>query len=255
MTGRSAQAPEAETWIGFAGLARAVLFEGGRIRIVAAVSGGRIHPRDLPIRLPLELDAPPDRLLLPDAVEIGRYGLGVVEAEAVRDQREVAVEHYTLHLRQPPEGLPTGAALDSGASVFHLTVRNEPADPACAGLTLGESEVALDPRGSFWTADITLRGPERAMLRIGDPYWDRPMWEGDEPEDLPISLSQLPPIFHGTPQRLSSSGTGSGIFRHTLSFAWYDGPLALTAAAPGCGSVTLTCGVDAHRRGCRALTP
>ena len=244
VTGTSAMPPPppsaARTWIGFADPARASLFEGGRVRAVIVVSGELLRS---PLRLPVNRRVPADQLLVPEEVEIEEYGHGAVEIVGIGDQRSEAAANYRITLLPPSEGLPPGVAFAEAATTFRVTLNDGDRHPGCARLELGATGEDFDFDGSFSTAQVTLEGPRNVGLRFLEPYWDERLEEREDPPDLPLDLSDVPPIILAIPNSLSYQGLSAGGHRQRISLSWYQ-DLELAAVAPGCEPVPLRCPVE-----------
>lgn len=240
--------PEPETWIGFADPARATLIEGSRVRAVVLVSGDLL---DAPLRLSLERDAPADQLVVPEEIEIEAYGHGAVEVVGLVDGRSEAAGAYRITLLPPPEGLPPRVAFAEGATTYRVTLNDGDRDPGCGRLELNATREDFDFDGYFSKARITLEGPRNVGLRFHGPYWDDRLLDREEPPDLPIDVSDAPPITLAIPTSLSYQGLSAGGRRQRVSLSWYD-DLHVQAVAPGCRPLRLRCPVRTIlTQGCR----
>ena len=244
VTGMSAMPPPPpvapKTWIGFAGPARASIFEGGRVRAVIVVSGELLGS---PLRLFVDRSAPADQLLVPEEVEIDEYGHGAVEIVAISDQRSEAAANYRITLLPPPEGLPPGVAFAAETTRFRITLNNVDRQPGCARLELAATREDFDFDGQFSTARFTVEGPQNVALRFVEPYWDERLEEREDPPDVPIDVSDLPAITLAIPSSLPHQGLSAGGHRQRITLSWYR-DLHLAAVVPGCEPVALRCPVE-----------
>lgn len=240
--------PEPQTWIGFASPTRASLVEGGRVRAVVVVSGERLR---LPLRLPVDGNAPAGELLVSEEVEIEAYAHGAVEIGGIRDQRSEGTASYELALREPPEGLPSGVAFAEGATTFRVTVHDAEGRAECSRLDLEVSRESFNRPGGFSTARFTVEGPPDLAVRFLEPYWDDRFEQWDEPPELPLDLSDIPPVTLAIPSSLSYQRLSSGGHRQRIPLSWYN-DLEVAAVAPGCRPVSLECQARTIlTRGCR----
>ncbi len=235
--------PEPKTWIGFADPARASLFEGGRVRAVVLVSGEVLGS---PLRLSVESSAPADQLLVPEELDIGVSRHGAIEIIGLDDGRSEAPSRYQITLTPPPEGLPPGVVFAEAATTFRVTLNDRDREPGCTRLQLVATHERFDSDGKFSTAQITLEGSQNVALRFVEPYWDERLEERNEPPNVPIDLSNVPPINLAIPNSLSYQPLSAGGHRQRISLSWYR-DLQLAAVAPGCKPVPVRCRRESRR--------
>ena len=207
------------------------------MRALIAVSG---EPLVSPLRLTVDRSAPADQLLVPEEVEIEGNAHGVVEIVGLEDGRSETESSYQITLLPPPEGLPVGVAFAEAATTFRVTLHDGDQQSGCRPLRLSASGERVDSRGGFSTARITMEGPWNVALRFLEPYWSDRLEDWEEPPDLPIDLSAIPPVTLAIPNALSYRQLAAGGHRQQISLSWYD-DLYLMAVAPGCEPVSLRC--------------
>ena len=209
----------------------ATLFEGGIVRALLVTSGEPVDPalEPLDLKLEIESDAPRDRFAWERY--FGRPGIYVLSIQSIPDAETGSPATYDFTLVEADEGLPTGIGLDHDRKVFEVTLRDiEPED--CSDLALTASRVrSRGLQGSYernevfsWgSAEIRFQGPQRAALRIREPYF----WPGENPALAVIN-----------PTRLPYQEFGGGAHRQAVSLNWFN-DLHLTAFLPGCREVSL----------------
>jgi len=240
--------PEPRTWIGFADPARASLVEGGRFRAVVQVSGELLRS---PLVLSVEQSGPAGQVLTPETVEIEAYGHGAVEIVGVSDRRTERLTEFGITLVPSAEGLPPAVALAAESATFSVSLIDGDRRPGCERLVLSATREDFDFDGRFSTARVTLEGPRNVGLRISEPYWEERLEDRDEPPELPIDLSDVPPVTLAIPRSLPYQGLTDGGHRQRISLSWYS-DLRFAAVAPGCAPITLRCPVRTIlTHGCR----
>ena len=126
-----------------------------------------------------------------------------------------------------------------------------PSAADCSRIALYATREDFDRRGVFSTARITLEGPPGVGLRFVEPYWDDRLTDRDDPPELPLDLSDIPPVTLAIPSSLPYRELSGGGHRQQISLAWY-GDLEVVAVAPGCGPIRLRCTAETIlTRGCR----
>ena len=151
-----------------------------------------------------------------------------------------------ITLRAPPDGLPDEVAFTSGATTFRVTLGGSNGDPGCEQLALDARSERFDRSGGFSTARLVMEGPPGVGLRFLEPYWEDRFDQWEEPPDLPLDLSDVPPITLAIPNSLRYSGLGRRGHRQAISLSWYF-DLHLAAVAPGCPPLTLRCRIRSNR--------
>ena len=215
------------SWIGFVD-ETATLFEGGVVRALIATTGEPVDPTEEPFPLEIRSAAADDRVSWEDSYYgPGMHGL-VIRALEDSDAAPPATYNFTLE----PGGLPPGVGLAEGKTVLRVTVHDVEAEPDCSDLSLTASRVRRRPLEwrvgtnevtSWGSGEITFQGPQRAALRIVEPYW--------------VVDDENPPLAVINPTRLRYQQVGSA-HRQSVSLNWFN-DLSLTAFIPGCEEVSL----------------